>query len=169
MGWEWDGQWTVETSGHADKHGWAHAGSWPALAYPFSAECGVRRPTDLVRRRRYVRRRVRRATEGQGSQVRRRWRGGGVGVGGLRRGGRQQWLPGRRGAAAAGAADGRWVRTAGGCGRSWVQTAGGCGVAGFWWRDWIPPPPARCDRAGTGRRAGRRRAAGRYAECHMVL
>ncbi len=64
--WEWEGAWEVEVRGHVDRDGWAYGHTWAAVNYPFAPGCGVRRPTDLVRRRRWVRRRVLRDRGGGG-------------------------------------------------------------------------------------------------------
>lgn len=65
--WEWEGSWEVEVKGHVDRDGWAYGSNWAAANYPFAPGCGARRPTDLVRRRRWVRRRIFKARGGTGA------------------------------------------------------------------------------------------------------
>ncbi|KXZ49125.1 hypothetical protein GPECTOR_23g54 [Gonium pectorale] len=55
-GWEWEGPWRADLSGHVDGEGWFYAtASWNLNSYPPApdqARCGA---TDLVRRRRWTR------------------------------------------------------------------------------------------------------------------
>ena len=55
-GWEWEGPWSVETSGHVDRDGWAYGMGWGGdLPYPPPPAAAQRRMVDLVRRRRWIR------------------------------------------------------------------------------------------------------------------
>ncbi|GIL84698.1 hypothetical protein Vretifemale_13315, partial [Volvox reticuliferus] len=56
-GWEWEGPWQVETAGHVDSNGWFYALDWPLLRYPPTKDQARRTVTDMVRRRRWLRRR----------------------------------------------------------------------------------------------------------------
>lgn len=56
-GWEWEGVWQVEKSGNVDPEGWSYSFNWPGIRYPpLSAQASCK-PTDFVRRKRWVRRR----------------------------------------------------------------------------------------------------------------
>ncbi|MEW5298732.1 MAG: hypothetical protein WDW36_001820 [Sanguina aurantia] len=56
-GWEWEGVWQVEKTGNVDPEGWSYSFNWPGIRYPPLPQQASRKPTDFVRRRKWVRRR----------------------------------------------------------------------------------------------------------------
>jgi len=58
-GWAWQGPWRVDTRGHVDGDGWSYAEGPEALQYPFPEGRETPGALDVVRRRRWVRRRGR--------------------------------------------------------------------------------------------------------------
>ncbi|KAK9819963.1 hypothetical protein WJX72_004515 [[Myrmecia] bisecta] len=56
-GWEWEGPWEVEKSGHVDSEGWSYAADFGSLKYPPKPGSEKKSTFDFCRRRRWVRRR----------------------------------------------------------------------------------------------------------------
>ena len=51
-GWEWEGDWEVETSGEVDQQGWAYGLDFGRIRYPPQPGAGSRSMSDMTRRRR---------------------------------------------------------------------------------------------------------------------